>query len=109
MCSANDKVPKWLSRLGFPTTMLCQEESCVNAAQQLLVLRSSNVTGSSFLTVEETCSYAVHPDNPEWCVYRQEAKITAHVHMSWLAEKIETHLFDNMVAQAGKVRNGGRL
>lgn len=97
---ASKSVPTWMARLGFPTELHCQEESVVNAQRQKLVLRSSNITGSSFLVVEETCSYEVHPENPEWTLYRQEAKITGFVPM--FSDAIEKHSLQNMTSQAKK-------
>lgn len=73
-------IPSWMGRLGFPTTMFaelllcivkiryCQEESVVNAREKKLVLRSSNISGSGLMVVEETCSYSAHPENSNWFV-----------------------------------------
>eukprot|EP00455_Lapot_gusevi_P002092 TRINITY_DN1080_c0_g1_i2.p1 TRINITY_DN1080_c0_g1~~TRINITY_DN1080_c0_g1_i2.p1 ORF type:complete len:188 (-),score=43.13 TRINITY_DN1080_c0_g1_i2:239-802(-) len=91
-------IPGWMSRLGFPSVMYAQEESIVNARDKKLLLRTTNITGSGLLLVEETCSYEVHPENEDWTLYKQEAKITALAPM--FCDAIERHSLQNMTSQA---------
>ena len=64
--TATTSFPSFLRAVGAPTLAFGVEQSTVNAQTQTLELRSRNVTGSGFMVVEETCTYEVHPDNPEW-------------------------------------------
>ena len=91
-------LPSWMTRLGFPSTMHCQEESVVNARDKKLVLRSSNISGSSFIVVEETCVYKPHPENSSWTLYEQEAKISSFT--PFFSDSIESHSLQNMKSQA---------
>lgn len=70
-------LPAFIARMGAPSRVYALEESSVDPASMTLTVKSRNFTGASFLVVEETCTYSQHPSNPNWTLYKQNARITA--------------------------------
>eukprot|EP00475_Leptophrys_vorax_P006144 TRINITY_DN13766_c0_g1_i1.p1 TRINITY_DN13766_c0_g1~~TRINITY_DN13766_c0_g1_i1.p1 ORF type:complete len:199 (-),score=21.54 TRINITY_DN13766_c0_g1_i1:40-636(-) len=93
-------VPSWMSFLPIPSTTMVVEESRVDPINQILTLRTRNITGSQLLTVQETCVYKTHAEDSSKTFYRQEALITAFAPM--VTAKIEQHTFSSFTAQAEK-------
>jgi hypothetical protein len=56
-------VPQFMAFLPIPTTTVVVEESRVDPYNQVLTLKTRNLTGSQLLTVEETCIYKAHPED----------------------------------------------
>jgi hypothetical protein len=103
LISASSHVPSWMQMLSVPDRVIVVEESRVDPQTQSLELKSRNLTGSQVLTVEETCTYSRHPDNPDWTLYKQQAKITSFAPM--FQKRLEQHCLSNMSAQAQKGLN----
>ncbi len=54
------------------------------------IVRSSNLSGTSLLKIEETCTYSPCPDAPFFATrYHQEARITAF--LPFLSTSLENH------------------
>ena len=67
----------WLNKLGVSNHAYAIETSVVNPASRHMVVRSRNLTGASFMVMEETCTYTQNAVNPLHTDYRQTARITA--------------------------------
>lgn len=88
--TARAPVPDWVFALGVSPFVIGMERAVVNADTQSLIIQSCNVTGSSVMTVEETCIYEQHPDNKDHTLYTQEARVTSF--LPWLAaSSLEKH------------------
>ena len=74
-------LPVWLNKLGVSNHAYAIETSVVNPSTRQMVVRSRNVTGASFMVMEETCTYSQNKLNPLHTDYRQTAKITAFLPM----------------------------
>lgn len=95
VCESN--IPGWMTTLGFPSVGYAIETTEVDPFRQTMVIRSSNITGSAFMTVEERCTYAVAKENSAWTHYSQTAEITSFA--PFISSQLESWSFDNMVAK----------
>jgi len=102
LISVVSALPSWLgSMFGVKSNLAYVHESSeVDCNRKVMVLKSVNVTFSNLITVEETCTYAQHPDNPEMTTFTQECCITAN--FSKFASKIESTLLDRFTTTARK-------
>jgi len=64
-----------MEALGIPTQVYATETTIVDPTSQEMIIKSRNLTGSSLMVIEETCTYSQHPENESWTQYRQEATI----------------------------------
>ncbi|GJQ09374.1 hypothetical protein GpartN1_g1165.t1 [Galdieria partita] len=65
-------VPSWLHWLIGSEPAYAVEDSVVDPQQKTMVLRLSSLSLRNWVEVDETCTYRVHPENPNWTVLRQE-------------------------------------
>ncbi|KAF8819585.1 PRELI family protein [Cardiosporidium cionae] len=74
LISLRYNIPSWVQRL-LRTTADGYGLETVNCDldNRILRLESENITFSDFLRVNEFCEYQVHPENPNWTIYRQSA------------------------------------
>lgn len=79
--SCESAVPGWLNSLGVSNHAYALESTIVNPVTKEMVVKSRNLTGSSLMIMEETCTYRVDPLNPAHTTYNQHAKITAFLPM----------------------------
>jgi hypothetical protein len=100
LIKCSSALPQIISKLGVPPSMIALEQSLVSAASRVFAIRSVNITGAKYMTVEETCTYTVHPDNLAWTLYRQEAEIIARTAL--LVDSLESHFLKNLTLQAAK-------
>lgn len=63
-----------------------------------MVLKSKNVTYEGIVTIEETCTYTVNPENSTWTNLKQEAIV--HAYPFGVAGKIEKFLAGKFIANA---------
>lgn len=75
--SCESAIPSWLRSSGLPSSCFVAETSVVDPAKKEMVVKSSNISGSSVLVIEETCTYKQDKVNVHATHYQQEAKITA--------------------------------
>jgi len=92
--SCESAVPGWLNSLGVSSHAYALESTVVNPVTQEMIVKSRNLTGSSLMVMEETCSYHVDADNPQHTRYSQQAKITAFLPM--FSGKFETFTVQNV-------------
>eukprot|EP00002_Diphylleia_rotans_P004854 TRINITY_DN1375_c0_g1_i3.p1 TRINITY_DN1375_c0_g1~~TRINITY_DN1375_c0_g1_i3.p1 ORF type:complete len:130 (-),score=30.06 TRINITY_DN1375_c0_g1_i3:56-445(-) len=70
-------VPSWMQRLSGGNVCFIKEKSEVDPKNKEMTLSTINVSFNSFLQVQETCSYSVHPENSSWTIFRQKVEITS--------------------------------
>eukprot|EP00823_Brevimastigomonas_motovehiculus_P009201 TRINITY_DN8863_c0_g1_i1.p1 TRINITY_DN8863_c0_g1~~TRINITY_DN8863_c0_g1_i1.p1 ORF type:complete len:210 (+),score=47.31 TRINITY_DN8863_c0_g1_i1:110-739(+) len=80
-------LPDWLQSMAGPKYHAADIVT-VNPKERSLVLKSRNLSFSSFLTIEETCTYTPDANDPQLTNYRHEARITSF--LPFLAGKLET-------------------
>lgn len=83
---SQNNLPGWVKSTIGASSYVYEETVC-DPYEKTLVLKSTNLSFRSVATVEETCVYSVHPENPELTLYRAENKVTAFVPM--LSKKLE--------------------
>jgi hypothetical protein len=91
-------LPSWMDALGFPTSAYVAETSVVNPKTREMIIKSRNISGSSVMTVEETCRYTSHPTQHNWTVYTQEARISAF--MPFISSRMESWSHSSLVAKS---------
>jgi len=77
LVACESPIPSWMSAIGIPSQAYAAETCVVDPVSKEMVIKSRNITGSSIMTVEETCRYTQHKTNSDWTHYTQSAKITA--------------------------------
>jgi len=98
--SCESALPSWLRAAGLPQQCYVAESSVVDPISHTMVVKSSNLSGSSIMVVEETCTYQQAKSNPKATFYRQEAKITAF--LPFVAAKFENYSFANMQSKSSE-------
>jgi hypothetical protein len=91
--SCESAIPTWLSSVGLPAQCFVVETSVVDPVSKRMIIKSRNLSGSSLIEVEETCTYAAIKDT-QHTQYTQEAKITAF--LPFLSGKFEQYSFNNI-------------
>jgi len=92
--SCESPVPSWLACAGLPSYCFAAEVSVVDPVTKTMVVKSRNLTGSSLLQVEETCTYSGIPTAPNHTHYTQSAKITAF--LPFVSNKFEQYSLSNL-------------
>jgi len=97
--SCESALPSWLRAAGLPQTCVAAETSIVCPKSQTMVVKSQNLSGSSLMIVEETCTYRQCPENPTSAThYKQEARITAF--LPFLSGKFESYSVANIQSKS---------
>eukprot|EP01132_Coremiostelium_polycephalum_P001376 gene1376-1739_t len=94
--------PKWINSILGGNEVFFYEETTVDPKNQVMVLKTKNLSFTNILGVEEVCTYQPHPENKEWTLFTQEAKVTATVF--GVARKMESFCLDRFMSNAGKGR-----
>eukprot|EP00123_Amoebidium_parasiticum_P012796 comp21584_c0_seq1/m.30170 comp21584_c0_seq1/g.30170 ORF comp21584_c0_seq1/g.30170 comp21584_c0_seq1/m.30170 type:complete len:197 (-) comp21584_c0_seq1:409-999(-) len=102
LISVVSNIPSWLGPLfGFTGNKgFVYEVSEVDSSKKSMVLRSQNITLANLLTVEETCTYTVDPDDPNKTQFNQECCVTAN--FARFAHKAETAMVERFQSTALK-------
>lgn len=88
--SCESNLPRWVSAAGLPSACFVAETSVVDPAAKCMVVKSSNMSGSSIVVIEETCTYSQCPRAPlSATLYKQEAKVTAF--LPFISSKFESY------------------
>lgn len=88
--SCESALPAWVCAAGLPQACFVAETSIVDPVAKRMIVKSSNLSGSSLMVVEETCTYSQCPIAPLAAThYKQEARITAF--LPFLAGRFESY------------------
>lgn len=69
-------MPGWVAKIiGMHERAFVKETSSIDGSKKQMELKSSNLTLTSFLDVDERLIYSPHPDNPNHTLLRQETVI----------------------------------
>jgi len=92
-------LPKWMQKAGLPQTCYVAETSIVDPSRKEMIVKSSNLSGSSVMTVEETCTYSQCPQQPQRAThYKQEARITAFLPL--VASRFESYSVQSLSSKS---------
>jgi len=92
-------LPSWLKAAGLPQQCFVAETSVVDPRLKQMIVKSSNLSGASIMTVEETCTYSQCPKQPKRAThYKQEARITAFLPL--VAGKFENYSLQSMQSKS---------
>jgi len=92
-------VPDVLRKFGaVPVRWYSYEVASVSPDKQELVVRTRNVSLSSYLSYDETCTYKPHPENSSWTAYRQVVRLNASVFLA--GPMIENHSLNALVTKS---------
>ncbi|KAF2077287.1 hypothetical protein CYY_001412 [Polysphondylium violaceum] len=100
VCKGN--TPTWLKSILGSSECFFYEETTVDPKNKVMVLKSQNLNFTNILGVEEVCTYTPDPNNKDWTLFKQEAKVTSSIF--GVARKMEAFCLDRFVANAGKGR-----
>ncbi|TGZ84705.1 MSF1-domain-containing protein [Ascodesmis nigricans] len=107
LITCKQNVPRWLMKLVGSEVSYVREVSEVDPINQTVVMRSTNLTGSSLLSVQETVIYAPHPEAPmDKTLFTQDAQITAYGAFTRLCNTIEDWSVERFGQNAQKGRIG---
>lgn len=120
LLSCKQNVPDFILKLvGGQNSSIVYEKSMVDLKGRRLVLKSTNLTYSHLLTVEETCTYeSLNEENyvknnettdkllpkHEWTKFTQEARISSFSAWNYLRESLEDFSASRFQANAHKGR-----
>jgi len=90
--TCENAIPPWLTAVGLPPVCHVAETSIVDPQAQEMVVKSRNLTGSSLIVIEETCTYTAQ--NESATHYKQQAKITSF--LPFISGKFEQFTVNNM-------------
>lgn len=93
LVSCESSLPSWMTSLGISSKAFAIERTTVHPQEKKMVVQSQNLTGSSIMVVQETCTYTQHADNKDWTNYRQEAQISAF--MPIVRQQLENYTLAN--------------
>uniref|UniRef100_U5EVP0 Putative member of the intramitochondrial sorting protein family n=1 Tax=Corethrella appendiculata TaxID=1370023 RepID=U5EVP0_9DIPT len=97
--------PNWAQKLiGTAKVCYASEKSTVDPREQVMTLKTINLTFCSYVSVDETLSYVPHPTDPTKTLLKQEA--TVNVEGVPLSRYMEDILTKNISFNAGKGRQG---
>lgn len=107
LITCKQSAPRWLMKfVGGTEESFVREVSEVDPSRRTVTLRSTNLTGSNFVSVQETVIYSPDPISPESrTLFKQDAQITAYGAFSRLCGAIE----DWSVERFGQNATKGRL
>ncbi|XP_042336755.1 SEC14-like protein 5 isoform X1 [Sceloporus undulatus] len=74
-CKLNVDVPRLLKKIAGVEFVFFIQKNTVNWKERTLLIEAHNETFASRVTVLETCSYSVHPENENWTCFEQSASL----------------------------------
>lgn len=111
LLSCKQNVPEFILKLvGGQNSSIVYEKSVVDLEGRRLVLKSTNLTYSHLMTVEETCIYEAFKEtdaqeSPEdWTKFTQSANIRSFSAWNYLRESLEDFSINRFQANAHKGR-----
>eukprot|EP01104_Vermistella_antarctica_P002032 TRINITY_DN1218_c0_g1_i1.p1 TRINITY_DN1218_c0_g1~~TRINITY_DN1218_c0_g1_i1.p1 ORF type:complete len:180 (-),score=30.98 TRINITY_DN1218_c0_g1_i1:549-1031(-) len=94
-------LPGWMAALIGQKACMFVEETTVDSRNQIMQLRSRNISFNSLFELEEVCTYTVDPQNKEWTHFKQDVEVSAF--SFGLSGRIEQFSIDKFKENAVKV------
>eukprot|EP01094_Clydonella_sp_ATCC50884_P013222 TRINITY_DN2349_c0_g1_i1.p1 TRINITY_DN2349_c0_g1~~TRINITY_DN2349_c0_g1_i1.p1 ORF type:complete len:278 (-),score=91.21 TRINITY_DN2349_c0_g1_i1:309-1103(-) len=98
----NENLPRFITSIlggGFGFML---EHSMVDPRNKRMILSSRNISFSGVVVMEETCVYTEHPENSNWTLLDQHAKVTAFPF--GVSGMLESFMSDKFIKNAQKGR-----
>lgn len=74
-CKLNVDAPRLLKKIAGVEFVYFIQKNTLNWMERTLLIEAHNETFSNRVTVKETCSYSVHPENEDWTCFEQSASL----------------------------------
>ncbi|XP_041134387.1 SEC14-like protein 5 isoform X4 [Polyodon spathula] len=74
-CKLNVDAPRLLKKIAGVEFVYFIQKNTLNWKERTLLIEAHNETFSNRVTVNETCSYSVHPENEDWTCFEQSASL----------------------------------
>ena len=74
-CKLDVDAPYLLKKIIGVEYVYFNQTNCLNRRDRTLTITAYNESFSSRVGVTEHCYYSVHPDNPEWTCFEQDASL----------------------------------
>ncbi|XP_046855313.1 SEC14-like protein 1 [Xenia sp. Carnegie-2017] len=74
-CRINVEAPYLLKKIIGVDNVFFIQKNTTNWRKRTLTINAYNESFSSRVIIKENCYYSVHPENPEWTCYEQEASL----------------------------------
>lgn len=74
-CRLNVDAPYLLKKIVGVDHVIFIQKNCLNRRDRTLKIYARNESFSSRILINETCTYTVHEENPEWTCFEQEASL----------------------------------
>jgi len=103
LISVSHPLPAWLTAFGIPNCCYAVEKTTVNNKTRTMVSHTRNVTGSTFIKFEETCTYRPSPLDLSCTEFTHKAQVTAQNLLRMFAGRIESY---GVQAIADKAKHG---
>ncbi|KAG7259579.1 hypothetical protein CRUP_003960 [Coryphaenoides rupestris] len=91
----------------FGVTRTCtyvQEHSIVDPKEKTFELKSTNISFTNMVSVDEKLTYKPHPENPEKTVLTQEAVISGREAMEWVIRRLNNEIEELAATARGTMR-----
>ncbi|XP_066545620.1 SEC14-like protein 5 isoform X2 [Amia ocellicauda] len=74
-CKLNVDAPRLLKKIAGVEYVYFIQKNILNWKDRTLLIEANNETFANRVTVIETCSYSVHPENEDWTCFEQSASL----------------------------------
>ncbi|CAH1794678.1 unnamed protein product [Owenia fusiformis] len=74
-CRLNVDAPYLLKKIAGVEHVNFIQKNSLDLRSRVLVINAYNESFSSKVTINENCKYSVHPDNPNWTCFEQDASL----------------------------------
>jgi hypothetical protein len=95
--AATFPMPRVLKAMGLPSLTYTLETTVVNPRTKVMVCRSRNLSGTSFLSFDEVCTFSASPDRKS-TNFHQTAHFAAN--MSWLSGRAESYSLSSITVNS---------
>jgi hypothetical protein len=89
--SIDPGMPGWLKTLSRIQNFVFIEESNIDYKNKIMKLFTKNESLSSYVSVNEDCTYKQHPENSDWTWKEQTAYYKLHTYLFGVESRIEAY------------------
>ncbi|KAL6722822.1 hypothetical protein Aduo_017907 [Ancylostoma duodenale] len=74
-CQLNVDAPYLVKKIAGVDYVYFTQKNSLDRRKRTLLIEASNISFSSRIIIKENCHYYVHPDNPDWTCFEQNAAL----------------------------------
>ncbi|KAE9413792.1 hypothetical protein Angca_007018, partial [Angiostrongylus cantonensis] len=74
-CQLNVDAPYLVKKIAGVDYVYFTQKNSLDRRKRTLLIEASNISFSTRIIVKENCNYYVHPDNPDWTCFEQNAAL----------------------------------